>query len=112
MLYSKYSYKLFHFMYESNVWDFSKSDDIIRHYAEAQLGCPIAYTYTIKEIEELLNGFQILEITKDHIFPYKISEYKNKKFIVEDHFKNMSKLAFSQMEKEMGWHTLVKAKLA
>ena len=111
MLYSKYSYKLFHFMHKENIWDFSKADDIIRHFAEAQLNCPVANTYTFKEIENLLQEFDILEMRKDHIFPYKIPEYINKEHVVEDHFKNMSKEDFQQMEKEVGWHTLIRATL-
>ena len=109
MLYSKYSYKLFHFMRELDKWDFSKSDEVIRHFAEAQLNCPKALTYTFEEIEKLLSGFDIVEIKKDHIFPYKIPEYIKKKYVVEEHFKNMTKDSFHQMEREMGWHTLVRA---
>ena len=111
MLYSKYSYKLFHFMREENMWDFNKTSETMRKYAEAQLDCPVAITYTFGEIESLLDGFEILEMRKDHIFPYKIPEYINKEYVVEDHFINMSREDFRQMEKEMGWHTLIRAKL-
>ena len=111
MLYSKYSFKLFDFMHRKNTWDFSKADEINQYYAEAQTGCPVAKTYTFENIYDLLDGFKILEIKKDHIFPYKIPEYILGKYIVEDHLKDMPKEKFMEMEKELGWHTLARATL-
>ena len=111
MLYSKYSFKLFDFMHEINEWDFSKMDDIIQHYAEARTGCPKAFTYTFKDIRHLLDGFEILSIKKDHIFQYSIPEYIKKQYVVRDTFKNMSEHDYREMCDEMGWHTLVKARL-
>ena len=111
MLYSKYSFKMFDFMHRKNYWDFGKAAEINQYYAEAQTGCPVAKTYTFDNIHDLLDGFDILEIKKDHIFPYKIPEYLEGKYVIEDHLKNMPKEKFKEMEKELGWHTLVKAKL-
>ena len=55
MLYSKYSFKLFDFMHLENIWDFSKSNEIIQKFAEAQVGCPKALTYTFQEIKSMLS---------------------------------------------------------
>jgi 2-polyprenyl-3-methyl-5-hydroxy-6-metoxy-1,4-benzoquinol methylase len=112
MLYSKISHKLFFLMKETGIWDYSKMEHLIAQYAEAQSGCPIAYTYTFDELRELLEGFEILEMRKTHIFPYKIPEYKKHIFVKEDYFKNVSADLFKKLESELGWHTLVRARLA
>lgn len=111
MLYSKYSFKMFDFMHEIDEWDFSKMTEIIQHYAEAQTGCPRAFTYTFEDIRCLLDGFEILEIKKDHIFQYSIPDYIKKQYVVRDAFKNMSQADYEEMCREMGWHTLIKARL-
>ena len=48
---------------------------------EAQSGCPIAFTYTKEEATKLLDGFEILEIKQDHIFPYEIEPYKRNEYV-------------------------------
>lgn len=79
---------------------------------EAQYGCPIALTYTHDEIRDLLNPyFEIFEINQDHIFPYKIKEYKQYEYILEDWWKSMPIEMFKILEKKLGWHTLIKAKV-
>jgi SAM-dependent methyltransferase len=111
MLYSKYSFKLFDFMHQENIWDFGRADEIIRHYAEAQLGCPQALTYTFADIKKLLKDFDLIEMKKDHIFKYSIPDYIEGRYVVADTFKNMESSDFAQMCGEVGWHTLVRAVL-
>ena len=40
MVYARYSYKLFMIARETNTWDFSKIDQLLGEYSEAQSGCP------------------------------------------------------------------------
>lgn len=54
--------------------------------------------------------FTVTNMTKDHIFPYKIDEYVKHKYILEDCWKDVSPELFREYEKELGWHTLVIAK--
>lgn len=110
MLYTKFSYKLFSIMHETNNWDLSDSSNIIRNYSEAQYGCPCTFTYTFDEIKELLNELKIEKIYKDHIFSYKFPEYTNNIYIKESTFNNMSDIEFKKLEKELGWHTMIIAK--
>lgn len=109
MLYSKFSYKLIWIMKKTNQWDFSKMDELIAMYSEAQTGCPVTYTFTFDDIRELLSGFRIEEMYKAHIFPYKIEPYKKHQYILDDCFKNMNKHDLEKMEKDLGWHTLIRA---
>lgn len=77
---------------------------------EAQTGCPIAFTYTRNEIKELLgDDFEITYIQKDHIFPYKISDYKKYKYTKRFPWNLMPRFLMRFFEKNFGWHYLVKA---
>jgi len=110
MVYSKYSFKLFDFMYQMPQVDFSKADEVIQYYAEAQLNCPKALTYTFKEVENLLSEFEIMSMKKDHIFKFDIPNYIEKKHVIRSEFKNMTPAQFQEMCDEVGWHLLIKAK--
>lgn len=110
MVYAKYSFKLFDFMYKNQEVDFSKSDEVIRYFAEAQLGCPRALTYTFASAKVLLNKFKITSMKKDHIFKFDIPNYIQKKYVVRDEFKNMTQQQYQEMCDEMGWHLLIKCR--
>ncbi len=110
MVYSKISYKLFYLMRETGIWDFSKLDDILSSYSEAQSGCPITYSYTIEGARRLFSDFTVLDITKAHIFSWNIPKYITYQYEKEDCFKNISDDLFKELESELGWHLLIKAK--
>lgn len=110
MLYSKISYKLFWAMHTYDKWDISRMNETIQEFAEAQTGCPVAYTYTFDEIRELLSPwYDIYDIRKDHIFTWDVSKYINHEYQVDDAWKNVKESELKSLEKELGWHTLVKA---
>ena len=74
MVYSKISYKLFHFMRETGIWDFSNLDELISTYSEAQTGCPITYSFTYEGARRLFADFQILEMRQKPIFLHGTSQ--------------------------------------
>ena len=78
---------------------------------EAQYGCPIANTYTKNEVGDLLEGYDIISIEQDHIFPYQIEQYKKGEYIKQPWFESMSPKMFRTLEKNLGWHLLITAKL-
>ena len=78
---------------------------------EAQYGCPIANTYTKQDVVELLNGYEVLSIEQDHIFPYQIEPYKLGEYIKQPWFDIMPTAMFETLEKNLGWHLLITAKL-
>ena len=81
---------------------------------EAQYGCPIANSYTHEEIRSILelNGFEIVKITQNHIFPYMIPEYKQLQYLKHPYFDVMPEEVFKVLENRLGWHLLVTAKKA
>lgn len=111
MVYSFVSYKTLE-AWLTNGWrfgfNFKKS---IQYYAEAQLGCPIAYTYTRKELDELFKGFEIIKTEKDHIFPYKISLYKKYKYKRRWFFSILPPKVFHWLESKFGWQWMIDLKI-
>jgi len=79
---------------------------------EAQTGCPVAYTYTPGKIETLLKGYRIIDIRKDHIFPYVIPEYLQYRYVQRWYWRILPYPVFRLFEKTLGWHTLVRARRA
>jgi SAM-dependent methyltransferase len=77
---------------------------------EAQSGCPIVYTFSRRQIRELLKDLKILSIRKDHIFPYDIERYKNYEYVKTLPWRYLPKFLFRWLERALGWHTLIVAK--
>ena len=78
---------------------------------EAQYGCPIANTYTKEDVVELMGGYEVLSIEQDHIFPYQIEPYKKGEYVKQPWFAEMPPEMFRTLEKNLGWHLLITAKL-
>lgn len=79
---------------------------------EAQSGCPIARTYTHEEASELLRsaGFEVLEVWQDHIFPFRIEDYREFRYVREPWFDAMEPSMFEALEAYLGWHLLIIAR--
>jgi 2-polyprenyl-3-methyl-5-hydroxy-6-metoxy-1,4-benzoquinol methylase len=110
MVYAKLSYKALNLMKETGIWDFSALDTLIASYSEAQTGCPVTYSYTLEAAKRLFSEFDILDIRKAHIFCWDIPKYITYQYEKEHCFKNISDDFFKELESELGWHILIKAK--
>lgn len=112
MVYSRVSFKLFWIMKYENVWDISRIDEIIARNSEAATGCPVTYTYTPTTIRHLLQGYRVLDVTKAHIFTWDIDAYRRYEYKKDDIWAKVSEQELADLEHELGWHMLVRAKLA
>ncbi len=77
---------------------------------EAQTGCPIAFTYSAKGARALFKGLRVTAITKDHVFPYNIQEYKQYRYVKNFPWRAMPQWLFHAFERLLGWHLLVTAR--
>lgn len=111
MLYSKYSWKIFWILAKYGKCQFWKIKDLASKYSEAQIGCPITYVYSFSEIRKLLKDYKITEIRKEHIFPYKIDDYIKYRYKKVWYFRWLPKFLFHWLERHLGWHTLIVARL-
>jgi hypothetical protein len=99
-------------VYSANSWKQAMIDAGLDQ-PEAQYGCPIANSYSRRELKTILGkiGFEIKCISKDHIFPYDVEKYKNYEYEKTPWFREMPKEIFHVLEKNFGWHLLVDASL-
>jgi SAM-dependent methyltransferase len=112
MVYNKGAFKVFQILEEYD-FNYSNAENLIAMHSEAQTNCPVTYSYTPSEITKILEsvGFEIIETSTDHIFPYKVDLYKQYIYEKDDLWKNFSDEAFHDFEKRYGWHLMIKAKL-
>ena len=112
MVYAKACYKLFWILKEENVWDLGRADELIARNSEAQMGCPVTYSYTFAEARRLLKDFEIVDMHKAHIFVWDIPHYKKYEFVKDPAWAGVSDEQLAELEKELGWHLLITARLA
>ncbi len=81
---------------------------------EAQGGCPLARRYTASDIRKLLaaSGFRAVRIRKTHIFPYRIPDYVEYRYVKHWAFRVMPRGMFEWLESRIGDHLLIIARKA
>jgi hypothetical protein len=89
----------------------SRIDELIARNSEAQTGCPVTYTYTDGTVRELLTGFNVLDVRKAHIFTWDVEPYRRFEYRKDPAWANVSDEELAGLEKELGWHLLVRAVL-
>jgi 2-polyprenyl-3-methyl-5-hydroxy-6-metoxy-1,4-benzoquinol methylase len=111
MIYHRWSWKVFWILALQERGRFWKADELIAKHSEAQTGCPVTFTYTRGEAQELVerNGFRVRKLEVDHVFPYKIDDYVEYRYVKEPYFRWMPERLFRAFERRFGWHLLVTA---
>ena len=104
MVYHRRSWKVLGMLMHER-GQFWKLDEIIAKHSEAQTGCPITYSYTPRNIRNLIgSGFAIDEMFVDHIFPYQIPPYIRYEYQKEWYFRVLPRPLFRSLERKFGWH--------
>ena len=80
-------------------------------YSEAQIGSPVSYVYSRRQARDLLHEFETSSITQDHIFPYRIRDYVQYRYVKNWYFRWMPNSWFRSLERRLGWHLLIIARL-
>jgi SAM-dependent methyltransferase len=93
-------------LYAKNSWKYFGIKDGLDRY-EAESGVPIADVYTNEQVYDLLKDFKNIHIKQEHIFSYKIPEYKNYKYEKQDYFEAMPNELFKCLEDNLGWHLCI-----
>jgi 2-polyprenyl-3-methyl-5-hydroxy-6-metoxy-1,4-benzoquinol methylase len=112
MVYHRRSWKVLGILLgegRGRVW---KLSELVAKNSEAQMGCPITYTYSRREGRELLErqGFRVREVGVEHIFPYRIKDYVQHRYVREFYFRWMPPGLFHALEKRLGWHLCITAR--
>jgi len=111
MVYHRRSYKVAWILLTDGRGRFWKLQDLVAKNSEAQTGCPVTYTYTLREGQQLLerHGFRVREVQVEHIFPYRIPDYAQYRYVKEPYFRWMPQPLFRALERRFGWHLLLTA---
>jgi 2-polyprenyl-3-methyl-5-hydroxy-6-metoxy-1,4-benzoquinol methylase len=109
MVYHRYSWKVFWIVATDGQGAFWKLDELVARNSEAQTGCPVTYSYTRASASELLSGFRVEDVWVDHIFPYRIPDYKEYRYVMNWYFRMLPRPAFRWLERQFGWHVCLTA---
>jgi SAM-dependent methyltransferase len=110
MVYARYSWKVL-WIYLRHAWREPWNwRRLAAKYSEAEIGSPVSYIYSRREARALLLGFKIVSMTKDHIFPYRISDYVQYQYVKNWYFRWMPNSWFRWLERHLGWHLLIMAR--
>jgi hypothetical protein len=111
MVYYRYSWKVLWILLTYGKGQFWRVNELVAHYSEAQEGCPVTYIYSQKEAQQLLDGFEIVDMQVDHIFPYSIPDYKQYKYTKVWYLRWMPQPLFRWLEQHFGWHLCITARV-
>jgi 2-polyprenyl-3-methyl-5-hydroxy-6-metoxy-1,4-benzoquinol methylase len=111
MVYARYSWKVL-WIYARYIWREPWNwHRLPSKYSEAEIGSPVSYIYSKPQARALLRGFEILSLSKDHIFPYRIPDYVQYRYVRNWYFRWMPGGLFRWLERRLGWHMLITARL-
>jgi 2-polyprenyl-3-methyl-5-hydroxy-6-metoxy-1,4-benzoquinol methylase len=111
MVYHRISWKVLWILLAEGHGRFWELDELIARYSEAQTGCPVTFAYSRRKARELVesHGFRVDEVSVDHVFPYRIRDYVQYRYVKEPYFRWMPEPLFRAFERQFGWHLLVTA---
>jgi 2-polyprenyl-3-methyl-5-hydroxy-6-metoxy-1,4-benzoquinol methylase len=114
MVYHRHSWKVLWILLTSGKGRFWHLEDVVAQHSEAETGCPVTYTYTRRGAAQWLErcGFRAREISVEHIFPYRIADYVQYRYVREWYFRWMPAAMFHGLEKRFGWHLCLTAEPA
>lgn len=111
MVYHRRSWKVAWILLTEGKGQFWKLPELVAKNSEAQTGCPITYTYTRHEGRKMLarHGFHVLDVHVEHIFPYRIPDYVQYRYVKEFYIHWMPPALFHALERQFGWHLCLTA---
>jgi 2-polyprenyl-3-methyl-5-hydroxy-6-metoxy-1,4-benzoquinol methylase len=114
MVYHRRSWKVFWIVAAHGRGRFWNADELIAKHSEAETGCPVTFAYTRGQSRELVerSGFRVQDLHVDHVFPYRIRDYVQYRYVKEPYFRWMPEPVFRAFERRFGWHLLVTAEAA
>jgi len=106
MVYNRLSWKVLWIVLRYGKGDFRKAKQLIAEHSEAQFGSPVTYAYTKRELGEMLtrHGFRVTELFVDHIFPWRIADYVEYRYVKVWYFRWLPDAVFRRLERLLGWH--------
>jgi SAM-dependent methyltransferase len=112
MVYYRWAWKVFAILLREAHGAFWRLDEAVARNSEAQTGCPVTYTYTRASVRLLLmqTGFRVDDVFVDHIFPYRVRDYVQYRYVKTFPFRVLPAPAMRALEHRVGWHLCVTAR--
>lgn len=106
MVYNRRSWKVLWMVLKHGRGDFRRARQLIAEHSEAQFGSPVTYAYTKRELTEILarHDFRVTDIFVDHIFPWRIPDYLEFRYVKVWYFRWLPERLFRRLECAFGWH--------
>jgi 2-polyprenyl-3-methyl-5-hydroxy-6-metoxy-1,4-benzoquinol methylase len=106
MVYNRRSWKVLWMVLKHGRGNFSRTRELIAEHSEAQTGSPVTYAYTKRELRAMLarHGFEVTELFVDHIFPWRIPDYVEYRYVKSWYFRWIPTGLFRRLERALGWH--------
>ena len=112
MVYHRYSWKALEILFRGGHGAFWKFSELLERHSEAQIGSPVTCSYTRRTVCELLRGFRVDSVSIEHIFPYRIPDYVQYRYVKRWYFRVLPDAMFHWLERRAGWHLCVTAHFA
>ena len=114
MVYNRHSWKVFWIVVTQGYGRFWKTSELVATHSEAQTGCPVTFSYTRRGGREFVEGggFRVTDLSVDHVFPYRIRDYVEHRYVKQPYFRWMPERMFRAFERRFGWHLLITAEPA
>jgi ubiquinone/menaquinone biosynthesis C-methylase UbiE len=111
MVYHRHSWKVLGILLGYGKGRFWRLPQLVAAHSEAQSGCPVTYVYSRTEGRRLLesHGFRVTDTRVDHIFPYRIPDYTQYRYVREWYFRWIPPPLFRWLEHRFGWHLCMTA---
>jgi len=111
MVYHRWSWKVLWIVLGYGKGQFWRTAELIARNSEAQTGCPVTYTYSRPQARRLVEsrGFRVTDLFVDHIFPYRIADYVQYRYVKAWPWSWMPRPMFCWLEKRFGWHLCLTA---
>jgi 2-polyprenyl-3-methyl-5-hydroxy-6-metoxy-1,4-benzoquinol methylase len=111
MVYNRNSWKVAEIVLGYGKGKFWELDSLVARHSEAQTGCPVTFSYTRRTVTDMFRraGFRVDRIEIDHIFPYRVKDYVEYRYVKRFPFNVLPERADRALEHKLGWHLCVTA---
>lgn len=111
MVYHRWSWKVLWIVLGYGKGQFWRTAELVAQNSEAQTGCPVTYTYSRPQARRLVEscGFRVTDLFVDHVFPYRIDDYVQYRYVKAWPWNWMPQPVFRWLEKRFGWHLCLRA---
>lgn len=114
MVYHRHSWKVAALVLQEANGAWWRLDEAVAKQSEAQTGCPVTYSYSRRGFADVLgrHGFAVEQMFVDHIFPYRVKEYVQYRYVKAFPFNVLPESVTRALEQRFGWHLCVTARPA